>query len=105
MTSELELSKALSSFPLALYLDLLPFRAVMLFSLANQRQFVSELNVTSVFPQVRCLNQFMGFLSNSETLEKYLVSQVYKLLKLWLHKANETDRLNIPVSQWFQVEK
>lgn len=46
-----------------------PFRPV-LFSLANQRQFVSELNVTSVFPQVRCLSQFTGFLSNREMLEK-----------------------------------
>lgn len=48
----------------------------MLFSLADQKQFVSELNVTSIFPQVRCLNQFMSFLSNREMLEKYLVSQV-----------------------------
>ena len=59
-----------------LYFDLLPFQAVMLFSLADQKQFVSELNVTSIFPQVRCLNQFMSFLSNREMLEKYLVSQV-----------------------------
>lgn len=58
------------------YFDLLPFQAVMLFSLADQRQLVAELNVTSIFPQVRCLNQFMSFLSNREMLEKYLVSQV-----------------------------
>lgn len=63
-------------FSCLLYFDLLPFQAVMLFSLADQRQFVSELNVTSIFPQVRCLNQFMSFLSNREMLEKYLVSQV-----------------------------
>lgn len=60
-------------------IDLLPFQTEMLFSLADQRQFVSELNVTSIFPQVRCLNQFMSFLSNREMLEKYLVSQVWKL--------------------------
>ena len=59
-----------------LYFVLLPFQAVMLFSLADQKQFVSELNVTSIFPQVRHLNQFMSFLSNREMLEKYLVSQV-----------------------------
>lgn len=59
-----------------LYFDVLPFQAVVLFSLADQRQFVSELNVTSIFPQVRCLNQFRSFLSNTEMLEKYLVSQV-----------------------------
>lgn len=53
-----------------LYFDLLPFQAVIVFSLADQRQFVSELNVTSIFPQVRCLNQFMSFLSNREMLEK-----------------------------------
>lgn len=59
-----------------LYFDRVPSQAAMLFSLADQRQFVSELNVTSIFPQVRCLNQFMSFLSNREMLEKYLVSQV-----------------------------
>lgn len=77
----------------------------MLFSLANQRQFVSELNVTSIFPQVRCLNQFMGFLSNRETLENIWYLRSASCLKLWLPEANETDRLNTPVSQKFQVEK
>lgn len=78
--SKRPLSNTLSSLCFALSVLIhCPFRPV-LFSLANQRQFVSELNVTSVFPQVRCLSQFTGFLSNREMLEKkYLVSQVCKV--------------------------
>lgn len=33
----------------------------MLFSLANQRQFVSELNVTSVFPPSEMFEPVYGF--------------------------------------------